>query len=89
MCVIPALFFLAVETGLRVFGYGYPMGFTFKQKVEGQEKILSNPFFLWKFFDPQLAPLTWAFTLSAKKLRDTCRIVLLGGSATMGDPDPA
>jgi len=89
VCVIPALFFLAVETGLRVFGYGYPMGFTFEQKVEGQKKTLSNPFFLWKYFDPHLIPLTRPFTLSATKPRDTYRIFLLGGSAARGTPSSA
>lgn len=86
LCVVPALFFLSVEAGLRVFGYGYPMGYTFKQTVDGEEKILSNPYFVWKFFDPQMISPTFPFALPAKKPQDTYRVFVMGASAAKGFP---
>ena len=40
---IPFLTLIGVEMGLRVIDYGVPTGFTFDQKIDGEEKILSNP----------------------------------------------
>lgn len=89
ICVIPVLFFLTLEAGLRVFGYGYPMGFTFKQTVNGEEKILSNPYFVWRYFDPQMVSPTFPFALPAKKPKDTYRIFVMGASAAKGFPASA
>ncbi|NQT93154.1 MAG: tetratricopeptide repeat protein, partial [Lentisphaerae bacterium] len=87
--VVPCLLLALMETGLRVFGYGVPTGFVFEQKVDGQDSILSNPYFAWKFFPPQMARECEPFLLSLRKGEGTYRIFLLGGSAAMGDPEPA
>jgi len=87
--IIPALLLLGLETGLWVFDYGVPTGFTFKQKVDDQEKILSNPYFTWRFFEPQLAREGSHFSLPLKKVPGTYRIFVLGASAALGVPEPA
>jgi tetratricopeptide (TPR) repeat protein len=85
--VVPALFFLAVELGLRISGYGVPTSFTVRHEVNGEERILDNPHFTRKFFGKQIVRHTLNLSLPLKKGPDTCRIFLLGGSAAMGDPE--
>lgn len=84
---VPALFFLALELGLRVLGYGVPTAFTVRQEVNGEKRILDNPRFTRRFFGPQIVRHTLNLSLPLKKGSDTCRIFLLGGSAAMGDPE--
>ncbi len=87
--VIPVLLLLGLEMGLRVFDYGVPTGFTFKQKVDGQTRILSNPYFTWRFFPPQLARESYHFSLPLEKTKGTYRVFVLGASAAQGDPEAA
>lgn len=87
--VMPALMLIALEAGLRLFGYGVPAGFTFKQEIDGQTQVLSNPYFTWRFFAPQLARDLSHFALPLRKPAGTYRIFVLGGSAAMGTPEPA
>ncbi len=87
--VIPALLLIGFEMGLRAFGYGVPTGFTFKQKIDGEKRILSNPYFTWRFFEPQLAREISHFSLPLKKAEGVYRVFVLGGSAAQGSPVPA
>ena len=87
--IIPALMILGLEIGLRVFDYGVPTGFTLKQPVHGQERILSNPYFMWRFLEPQLARVSSPFSRPLKKAPGTYRIFVLGASAAEGIPEPA
>lgn len=87
--IIPAATLFSVEVGLRVVGYGVPTGFTFTQKVGNQKLILSNPYFTWRFFEPQLARQGSYFSLPQPKQREAYRIFILGGSAAHGTPEPA
>jgi len=84
--VIPALLLLGIETGLRVFGYGVPTGFTFKQEVDDSTTVLSNPYFTWRFFPPRLAKEVSHFTLPSVKEEETYRVFVLGASAAQGVP---
>jgi len=87
--VIPLLMLICLETGLRAFGYGVPTGLTVRQKVNGQESILNNPYFTWKYFSPLMARHPDPFILPAgRRPPTTFRIVLLGGSAARGIPWP-
>ncbi len=87
MTLVPALFFLALELGLRVFGYGYPTAFFVP--IEGRDGLTTNPRFGWRFFPPRLARTPAICEIPAEKPEGTFRIVVLGGSAAMGTPDPA
>jgi len=86
MTLVPALFFLALELGLRVFGYGYPTAFLVP--IEGRDGLTTNPRFGWRFFPPRLARTPAICEIPAEKPEGTFRIVVLGGSAAMGTPDP-
>jgi len=87
--IVPALVLIGLEIGLRIFDYGVPAGFTFRQKIDGQQRVLSNPYFTWRFFAPQLAREINHFSLPVEKADGVYRIFVIGGSAAQGTPDPA
>ena len=83
--VIPALFFGLLEGGLRLAGYGYPTGFL----VKSGEFYESNTRFGWRFFPRDISRTPLPMHLRAEKPAGTYRIVVVGGSAAQGYPDPA
>jgi len=87
--VVPALMLVGLEVGLRTLGYGVPTGFTFKQKVDDETIVLSNPYFPWRFLPPEWARDLIHFSRPLKKEKETYRIFVLGGSAAQGVPEPA
>jgi len=86
---VPALFFLVLELVLRVFGAGYTTDFFLPAKQEDRSVQVDNPRFGWQFFPRSLARQPYPFILPEKKSEGTLRVFILGGSAAMGDPDPA
>ncbi len=87
--LVPVLVLLVLEASLRLFGYGVPTGFTYRQTVDGERRILSNPYFIWRFFPPQMAKEGSHFSRPMAKAEGVYRIFVLGGSAAQGVPDPA
>jgi tetratricopeptide (TPR) repeat protein len=87
--VLPIALLALLELGLRVGGYGIPLGFALRDDVEGEPRILSNPRYTQPFFGPLLARPIRPFSLPAKKGPETVRIIVLGGSAAQGVPEPA
>ena len=85
--LIPVLVLGLAELGLRLAGYGYSTGFFKKRVIEGREVWTENPEFGKRFFPRGLERVPQVFTLPAEKSKDTIRIVVLGESAAMGDPD--
>jgi tetratricopeptide (TPR) repeat protein len=85
--LVPALFFLLLELGLRLFGYGYPTAFFVK--MQGRDAYKTNQRFGWRFFPPAMARAPAFCVLPAEKAEDTYRVFVLGGSAAMGTPDSA
>jgi tetratricopeptide (TPR) repeat protein len=83
---IPALFFLGVEAGLRVAGYGYPTDFFVKTTVENKPLYVSNWKYGWRFFPPSIARRPLVATLPYQKKTGAYRVFVLGGSAAQGDP---
>lgn len=86
--VIPVLVLFSLEFGLRLSGYGASGGFTVRETVDSKKKILSNPRFTWRFFEPQLAQEVGHFTLPLEKPKTAYRIFVLGASAAQGAPAP-
>lgn len=87
--ILPAVLLIVLEMGLRAFGYGVHTGFTIRQQIDGQERILSNPYFVWRFLGPRFAATKGThFTLPAEKTEGTYRIFVLGASAAQGFPAP-
>jgi hypothetical protein len=50
MTVVPAAFFLLLELGLRLGGYGYDTRFFVP--LPGTAEVVPNPHFAWRFFPP-------------------------------------
>jgi len=83
---VPALLFGAVEGVLRLAGYGVPSGFLV---ALDDSALATNPRFGWRFFPPAIAREPVAARLAADRGPGTVRLVVLGGSAAMGTPEPA
>jgi len=90
MTIIPAAFFLLLEGGLRLFGYGFEPAFFVELPVsEGDELLTTNQKFAWRFFPPTGARPPVPVRLSPQKPSGVYRVFVFGGSAAMGSPEPA
>jgi tetratricopeptide (TPR) repeat protein len=85
---VPCVLLLMLELGLRLFGFGYPPGFFLPGVVQGEEMLLNNPKYGWRFFPVSLARAPWPFAARARKPEGVVRVFIFGESAAMGDPDP-
>ena len=87
--VAPALFILLLELGLRLVGYGYRPEAIVKCEVNGKQVCCDNSRFGWRFFPRKISRDFTPFTFAEDKAENTCRIFVLGASATQGVPNPA
>jgi len=87
--VVPLLILGAVELGLRLVGSGYRTSYFLPSNIAGQNFLLPNPKFAYRFFPPALARAPLPKRMLAEKPANTYRIFLFGESAAFGDPDPA
>ncbi len=85
---VPLVFFLSVELILRLIGFGFPTDFFLESRPSDRTVFLENYQFGLRFFPPQLNRPPLPLMLDAEK-KDTFRIFVLGGSAALGDPEPA
>ena len=88
LTVIPTLFLLAIETGLRMSGAGYPTTFTVASMTGGVKAFRDNASFAWQFFPRAIARAPWSFSIPVLKGEKSYRIFVLGASAAQGDPEP-
>lgn len=89
LVVLPILFFVGLESGLRLLPYGYSPDFALVCEQQGRQSLCSNNRFAWQFFPRQIARTSTHFTISLVKQERTYRIFVLGASAAMGDPEPS
>lgn len=87
--VIPALFFLALEQGLKVLGFGKSFDYFQKIQVNGRPYFQDNPTFIEQFYPASLDIIPLENTFAAEPDGDTVRVFVLGGSAARGFPNPA
>lgn len=85
----PLLMLGALELSLRLAGYGHPTGFFLTVNDNGRAMLRDNPWFGWRFFPPAVARAPRPLYLPSQKPANTVRIFIFGGSAAMGDPEPA
>jgi tetratricopeptide (TPR) repeat protein len=85
----PVLLLGLVEAVLRVCGVGYPTDVTVPCTVQGRSAACYNLFFAAPFFPPGMIKTPQMYAIPAEKPPGTIRIVVLGESAAMGDPEPA
>jgi tetratricopeptide (TPR) repeat protein len=86
---VPLLLLALIEAGLRIFGVGYPTGVTVPCTIKGRPASCYNLFFTAQFFPPGMIKTPQMYAIPAEKPPGTFRIVVLGESAAMGDPEPA
>jgi tetratricopeptide (TPR) repeat protein len=84
--VVPTVFLWGLEVVLRLSDYG--VSSEFFVPIEGQRAYTANPNFARQFFPPALARLPQPIRVSFDKPDNVTRIVVLGGSAAMGEPEP-
>jgi tetratricopeptide (TPR) repeat protein len=89
MVLVPLMVFGAVEAGLRLAGYGYSTSFFKTIRINGEDFLVENDKFGWRFFPPEIARSPSPVRMRAHKTPGTCRIFLFGESAALGDPQPA
>jgi len=85
----PLLLLAITEGALRFSGVGFPTDVTVPCTVQGRPASCYNLFFPAPFFPPGMIKTPQVYAIPAEKPQGTFRIVVLGESAAMGDPDPA
>lgn len=86
LCV-PVVLIGLTEAGLRVFNVGYTTDVTVPCTIRGNLADCYNLFFAAPFFPPGMIKTPQMYAIPAIKTAETFRIVVLGESAAMGDPD--
>src|SRR6267154_1981973 len=81
---VPAVFFVILELGLRLAGFGYPTHFLLPSSLDGQKTFVENNQFGWRFFGRQMAREPYPFSISQAKPAGTVRIFVFGESAAYG-----
>jgi tetratricopeptide (TPR) repeat protein len=89
LLIVPVLFIVIPEIGLRIAGVGHPTGFFLKKEIGGRPVYVENADFGLRFFPPELARTASPLLMPAVKAPGTYRIFILGESAALGDPEPA
>jgi tetratricopeptide (TPR) repeat protein len=84
--LLPFLVLFLLETGLRIFHYGYDTSL-FIEYPRDQRYLVLNPNASRKYFtDPAMAPTGNSEPFKKIKDENTCRIFVLGESTTIGYP---
>lgn len=86
---MPIVGLLLLELLLRVLGVGYPTEFFLQTMANGRAMFIENQQFSRRYFPPGLERTPQPVMFPVEKPPDTLRIVVLGESAAMGDPEPA
>jgi tetratricopeptide (TPR) repeat protein len=87
--IIPFLLVGIIELSLRAFGVGFPTSVMTPCTIQGRSASCYNLFFAAPFFPPGMIKAPQVYAIPDEKPKNTYRIVVLGESAAMGDPDPA
>lgn len=87
--IVPLLILGGFELILRIVGYGYDTDYFVQSRVDGEDYLIPNHTFTYRFFPKELSRTPLAGRVTVKKPSGTYRIFLFGESAAYGDPDPA
>ena len=87
--ITPLVLLGLVEAALRICGVGFPTDVTVPCTVQGQPASCYNLFFTAPFFPPGMIKTPQMYAIPTEKPPGTFRIIVLGESAAMGDPEPA
>jgi len=78
-----------LELALRVAGVGWPTGFLLRGEAGGKPAWVENPRFTWRFMPPEMSRTPQPLAIPVQREERSIRVVVLGESAAMGDPEPA
>lgn len=87
--LVPLFLLGLLEVGLRVAGCGYSTSYWRPSEIDGQDYLVPNHKFTYRFFPPALARAPLPTRILAEKPPHVFRIFLFGESAAYGDPEPA
>jgi tetratricopeptide (TPR) repeat protein len=85
---VPVVFFMLLELGLRLGGFGHPTAFLLPSSNHGLATFVQNNRFGWRFFGPRLARAPHPISILRDKPAGTIRVFVFGESAAFGDPQP-
>ncbi len=85
--VVPIALLALTEGALRLFHVGYSTDLMEPCTIHGQPSSCYNLFFAAPYFPPGMIKTPQFFSIHPVKPKGTYRIVILGESAAMGDPD--
>lgn len=78
-----------LELGLRMAGVGWPTSFLLRGEVGGKPVWKENPRFSWSYMPPELGRVPQPLAVPVSRDTNCIRVLVLGESAAMGDPEPA
>ena len=84
--VVPLLFFVLLELGLRVAGVGTSYDYFHEIDIDGQVHYQENPDFADQFYPPSLNIGPVENTFARERDPELVRVFILGGSAALGFP---
>ena len=87
--LVPLFLLGGTEAALRLAGYGYSPDFFKPLRIGGEEFLVENDKFGWRFCPPEISRSPAPLRMSAHKKPGSYRVFLLGESAALGDPQPA
>jgi tetratricopeptide (TPR) repeat protein len=87
--IVPCLLLVVIEGALRMAGFGHPTSFFVRLPGAGDNTLVENGRFGWRFFPREAARSPSPLRIHAAKAAGTIRIFVLGESAALGDPKPA
>ena len=87
--LLPIILLGVLELALRLCGYGFDPHFFKPYRIGGEDYLVQNDDFSFRFFPRETARNPGALRMEALKPPRTFRIFILGESAAMGDPQPA
>src|SRR5260370_36351979 len=67
MVLVPLVLLGALEAALRLAGYGYPTSFFKPIRIGGEEFLVENDKFGWRFFLPESSPSPNPVVVAARK----------------------
>lgn len=78
-----------LELVCRLAGWGHPTRFLLESETNDVPVWIDNQLFGYRFFDPAVSRAPTPIIVPKVKLPDEYRVVVLGESAAMGEPEPA
>jgi hypothetical protein len=84
----PLVMVVTLELVCLLAGWGHPTRFLLRSHHEGVPVWIDNQLFGYRFFDPAVSRAPTPIQVPVEKADREFRVVVLGESAAMGEPEP-